>query len=180
MPDLDLYQLRENFNHNRIMLCFNGPISHSLIQELGSALKNYLEADSAHPSSAMDVFAIYIEMTQNIRHYATARGYNDLEASATVVVARDENGHYIVEAGNVVEAADGEALLVRVKGLEGLNSDELKAAYKEQRRKPRDPDAVAGAGLGIIDMARKSALPLRASAATTQDGRTFFSLRAVI
>ena len=75
METIDLFGLREHFNRSRILLCFNGPISRSLIEEIGNALKNYLQADSAQPSAAMDVFSAYVEMTQNIRHYALARGY---------------------------------------------------------------------------------------------------------
>jgi len=62
----DLYALRERFNQDRTLLCFNGPISRSLIEEIGNALKNYLEIDQARPAEAMDVFSAYIEMTQNI------------------------------------------------------------------------------------------------------------------
>lgn len=92
MESIDLFGLREHFNRSRILLCFNGPISRSLIEEIGNALKNYLQADSALPSAAMDVFSAYVEMTQNIRHYALAQGYDELDSSATIVVARDGEG----------------------------------------------------------------------------------------
>ncbi len=180
MDTIDLFTLREHFNRNRILLCFNGPISRSLIEEIGNALKNYLQADNAHPSAAMDVFATYIEMTQNIRHYAAKRGYNDQEGSATVVVARDEDGHYLVQAGNMIEASDGDTLQGMVDELAVLDKVALKARYKEQMRKPRDDDAVTGAGLGLIDIARKSAAPLQADLSPAVNGRQFFSLRAVI
>ena len=102
MESIDLFGLREHFNRSRILLCFNGPISRSLIEEIGNALKNYLQADSALPSAAMDVFSAYIEMTQNIRHYALAQGYDEFDSSATIVVARDGEGRYVVQAGNLV------------------------------------------------------------------------------
>ncbi len=180
MEPLDFFALRELFNRSRILLCFNGPISRSLIEEIGNALKNYLQADNALPAAAMDVFGVYIEMTQNIRHYAMAQGYDDLASSATVVVARDGDGRYLVQAGNLVEPADGEALLRRVNELAALDKSELKAAYKAQLRQPRDENARSGAGLGLIDVARKAALPLSTSLAPVNEGRAFFSLRAVI
>jgi len=117
METQDLLVLREHYNRQRIMLCFNGPISRSLIEEIGNALRNYLAAEQAQPSAAMDVFAVYIEMTQNIRHYALQQGYGEQDASATVAIARDEQGHYQVSAGNLVERADGERLLQIVEGL---------------------------------------------------------------
>ena len=180
MESIDLFGLREHFNRSRILLCFNGPISRSLIEEIGNALKNYLQADSALPSAAMDVFSAYVEMTQNIRHYALSRGYDELDSSATIVVARDGEGRYVVQAGNLVEVRDGEALLQRLDELAKMDKAQLKAAYKTQLRQPRDEKATSGAGLGLIDVARKSAQPLAASLVSCSETRSFFTLRAVI
>jgi hypothetical protein len=128
----------------------------------------------------MDVFSAYVEMTQNIRHYAVKHGYDENDSSSTVIVARHDEHHYVVQAGNLVENADGAALLQQIERLAKLDKVELKAAYKTQLRQPRDASAGSGAGLGLIDIARKSALPLSASLAAADDGRSFFSLRAVI
>ncbi|KGE77559.1 hypothetical protein CVH10_08470 [Halomonas sp. ND22Bw] len=177
---MDLLTLRDTYLQQRIMLCFNGPISRSLIEEIGHALRNYLNSQSAAPSSAMDVFAVYIEMTQNIRHYARERGYGEEDATATVAVARDEDGHYLVSAGNLVEDADGQRLVEAVESLAGLDAVELKRAYKQQLRRPRDEAAPSGAGLGLIDMARKSSRPLEASLQPLSAGRSFLSLTATI
>lgn len=180
MENIDLFAMRERFNNQQIMLCFNGPISRSLIEEIGNALRNYLSAEHAHPSAAMDVFAVYIEMTQNISHYTRARQWSEQEAGATVVVSRNQEGRYVVSAGNLIELPDGEQLLQAVESLAGLDKAALKAAYKEQLRRPRDEERTSGAGLGLIDIARKSSEPLQASLQPLDAGRGFFSLRAVI
>ena len=160
MEASDLYALREHFTRQRILLCFNGPISRSLIEEIGNALKNYLLAERAQPSAATDVFATYIEMSQNIRHYSADHGYGEQEASATVVIARDEADRYTVSAGNLVEIEDGRALTARIAALAPLDKAQLKAAYKEQLRKPRESLPSKGAGLGLLDIARRSTAPL--------------------
>ena len=53
MISIDLFELQRHFNAQRIMLCFNGPLSASLIEEIGKALRNYLESqtDSANAST---------------------------------------------------------------------------------------------------------------------------------
>lgn len=177
---LDLFSLREQFNREQIMLCFNGPISRSLIEEIGNALRDYLAAERATPSAAMDVFAVYIEMTQNIRHYTRDQGWGEPDSSATVIVSRDEQGRYVVSAGNLVNVADGERLIQSIDGLRMLDKSQLKAAYKEQLRRPRGTAATSGAGLGLIDIARKASEPLQATLAPANNGRAFVSLRAVI
>lgn len=177
---MDLLSLRESYLQQQIMLCFNGPISRSLIEEIGNALRNYLQGQPTPPSSAMDVFAVYIEMTQNIRHYAKAQGYSDEQATATIAVARDEAGRYLVSAGNLVEMADGRRLVEMVNELAHLDAGELKRAYKQQLRRPRDEQAISGAGLGLLDMARKSSKPLDPVLQALPSGQGFFSLTATI
>lgn len=181
MPGIDLYGLRSQFSRQRILLCFNGPISRSLIEEIGNALRNHLEADRVQPGAAMDVFGIYIELTQNIRHYVARMGYGEQESAATVVVARDEEGRYMILAGNLVEREDGNTLKARVEELAAMDQSALKAAYKAQLRQPKEEGALTGAGLGLTDVARKSVEPLQAHVSeVNEDGRVFFSLRAVV
>ncbi|MFY0991500.1 biofilm regulation protein kinase SiaB [Halomonas sp. C05BenzN] len=177
---MDLLTLRDSYLQQQIMLCFNGPISRSLIEEIGNALRNYLNGQPTSPSSAMDVFAVYIEMTQNIRHYARTREYSDKQATATIAVARDDEGHYLVSAGNLVEMADGRRLVEIIEGLAGLDAVALKQAYKQQLRRPRDETLPSGAGLGLLDMARKSSRPLQPVLQPLPSGQGFFSLTATI
>ena len=180
MDHTDLYLLRETYNQKDILLCFNGPFSQGLIEEIGTALKKYMQSESAPSGSALDVFAVYIEIAQNIRHYSQLRGYSDADASATVVISHEPNGQYAVSAGNVVEAEDGAALVKRIEGLAAMDKTQLKAAYKDQLRKPRS-DENSGAGLGLIDIARKASAQPTCSLRPVNAGKQmFFSLRVVI
>lgn len=180
MEALDLLAMRESYSRHRILLCFNGPISRSLIEEIGHALRNYMQGEQATCSESMDVFAVYIEMTQNIRHYSIERGYNEQIASATVAIGKNEDGRYVVSAGNLVELEDGRGLVRTIETIARLDKAQLKAAYKEQLRRPRDLNAGSGAGLGLLDIARKSSAPLLTSLTEQPGGLAFFSLRAVI
>lgn len=174
----DLYELRSRFDDEKILLCFNGPISRSLIEEIGNALRNYLKTEQASPASALDVFAVYIELTQNIRHYATRSGVSGAD-TATVVVSLKE-GHYHISAGNLVRFEDGQVLEQKVQTLAKMDKAALKKIYKEQLRKPRDENAVSGAGLGLIDMARKSTAPMTCSLKNIDGAKGYFSLSVQI
>jgi hypothetical protein len=179
MDHVDLYLLRETYNQKNLLLCFNGPFSQSLIEEIGNALKKYLQSQSIPSSSALDVFAAYIEITQNIREYASSHGYGETEASATVVIGRDEEGRYVITAGNLIEITDGEKLVGWINALAAMDKAQLRATYKEQLRKPREGDG--GAGLGLIDIARKASQPFSCALRPVNSGlRYFFSLRVVI
>jgi hypothetical protein len=179
MTPFDLFSMREIFSRQQIMLCFNGPISRSLIEEIGNALRNYLTAADASPGSATDVFAVYIELTQNIRHYIRAKGWSDQDADAIVVVSREDE-HYVVSAGNLIDQQDGQRLLDSIAELALLDKVQLKQRYKDQLRKPREQSQASGAGLGLIDIARKSSRPVHATMRPLDDGRAFVCVSAVI
>jgi len=174
----DLYELRERFDDEKILLCFNGPISRSLIEEIGNALRNYLKSEQASPASAIDVFAVYIELTQNIRHYALKSELTGADMATVVVSFRD--GHYHISAGNLVRQQDGESVQSAVNALARLDKIELKKRYKEQLRKPRDEEATTGAGLGLIDMARKATAPVQASLKPLANETGYLSLSVQI
>ena len=175
----DLSALRRNFDQQRILLCFNGPFSQSLIEEIGNALRSYLQSESASSAQLSDVFGCYIEITQNIRSYAAARQYDETAASATVVIGRDAEHRYQILAGNVVDAEDIPELTARIGRLATMDKVQLKQAYKEQLRKPAEPGR--SAGLGLIDLARKSSAPLTYAVRPTQTPeRLLFSLSVVV
>lgn len=177
---MDLLEMRQSYMRDGVMLCFNGPISRSLLEEIGNALRNYLNSQNATPSASMDIFAIYIEMSQNIRHYTRERGYVDDDAAATIVVSRKGDDRYVISAGNMIEMEDAETLVSTIESLGQMDKPELKKAYKAQLRRPRGESAPSGAGLGLLDMARKASRPLEASVTPVEQGRGFFSLTATI
>lgn len=178
MISIDLFELQRSFNAQRIMLCFNGPLSASLIEEIGKALRNYLESQTDSATASTDVFAAYIELTQNIRHYNELNQMH--ESPATVVVGRDTQDRYLVCAGNIVVRADGENMLQRVSELAKLDKAQLRQRYKEQLRQARAPDSKSGAGLGLIDLARKASAPIAASLQNAGADRAFLSFMITI
>jgi len=178
MSTPDLYDLREIFDRQQIMVCFNGPINAALIEEIGRALRDYLNHQQEAPSAVADIFSVYIEMTQNIRRYADQHPKLTGAASAAIVVSREDE-HYVISAGNVVTREDGITLKDRVDGLAVLDRPALKALFKTQLRQPRE-GLNGSAGLGIIDMARKASRPLAVTVRDIDETRSFLSLRVVL
>lgn len=182
---LDLLELRRLLESAHILICFNGPFSQSIIEEIGTAMRKHLENEAAK-STLLDVFSVYIEQTQNIRNYAHRKAQHDaataaIFSTATVVIGRAD-GHYVVASGNVVANADLPALLARLDRLYNLDKAALRTLFKEQLRQqpPTGSDDTGGAGLGLIDMARKTCQPLAYQIRPHGDNQQFFTLIATI
>lgn len=190
MAPSDLLALHCHCPRQRLLLSFEGPFSQSLIEVLGLALRDHLRDLGASQSKIMDVFSVYIEMTQNTCHYIDMRGYCGDAAHATLAVGLDGDDHYVICCGNLVEADDGERLMSTLANLATLDKSQLKAAYKTRLREARDPQVSRGAGLGLLDIAGKAHTPLsanlteqpagRPTAGRPTAGRPFFSLCSTI
>jgi hypothetical protein len=176
VQNLDLLRLRDLFLRENVLLCFNGPFSHSIIEELGKALKAHLEVDKLAKSAVMDVFSVFIEQTQNVRNYTKGSALPETARMGIVAIGK-EGERYVVGSGNLVKEADIRELTARIDRLNGLDKPALKSLYKEQLRSaPEGP----GAGLGLISMARVATAPLRYAVEPVGDDLVFFSLGAVI
>jgi len=172
---MDLYELRDEFDRTGTLMCFNGPFYHSIIEEFGKAIRSYLTADNIAQEALMDVFAVYIELAQNIRNYHTLRGACGLEAASSIITIGRNGKGYKVSSGNVVLNSDLDALCGRVDGLNAMTGDELKSEYRRQRRREVPPEAL-GAGLGLLEIARRSSDDMTYVVRELDAGRKFFSL----
>lgn len=178
---LNLFDLRQNLGQAGALITFSGCFSHSLIEELGVAVRRYLETDQVHKSAMMDVFSIYVEASQNVRNYSAAklmRSDRSVNQASIVVIAKRDS-HYEVHAGNMIERDDVPALRQQLEQVRHLDKVGLKALYKERLRQERSTSQ-AGAGLGLIDMARRSSAPLEFAFREVDEDYSFFSLRVVV
>jgi len=181
LSTLDLVRLQDELRCQGVLMSFSGPFSHTIIEELGKAVRHYLEGAQVSGSALMDVFAVYIEQAQNVRNYLSRReagpDQTRLASSGIVVIAQDEQ-RCVVSSGNLLDRADAPRLTAHLEQLRSLDQAGLKALYKKQLRQPLSE--TGGAGLGLIEMARKATAPLDYALGDIDDRYLFFSLRVVI
>ena len=179
---MNLFELKELLRLQGAQIAFCGSFSHGIIEELGLAVRKYLENGSVQKSALMDVFSVYVEAAQNVRNYTVRRlsaGADPQLAPSSILVIARKGDRFEVRVGNAVLAEDAAPLVDRVDRLASLDKAGLKALYKEQLRRER-PAGETGAGLGLIDMARRSSAPLQCELTPLPDGHAYFSLRVVI
>jgi hypothetical protein len=174
-----LHDVRSTLSAAGVLICFNGPFSHSIIEDLGKAVRKYLEDEEAQRSAVMDVFSVYVEAAQNVANYANRPGLGEEERQRLnngIIVIGRQGDRYVVQSGNPVRPADAEALRRRLDHLATQDKAGLKALYKEQARRRVEPGD-GGAGLGLLEMARTARIPLEYALVPEADGLIFFSLK---
>lgn len=171
----DLLRLKDCFTEQGILIGFNGAFTHSIIEEIGNAIRRYLEGENLDRGAITDVFAVYIEQTQNVRNYIARRGFADPRRNSAIVVIGYRDGQYLIRSGNTIAVDDVPELTERLRVINGLDREGLKRLYKERLRAPRDA-AASGAGIGLIDIARRAADKLEYAFDPLEEGYAFFSL----
>ncbi len=135
----------------------------------------------------MAIFSIFIEQIQNVMNYSAER-HTEVDKttdaprsfpSGVFVIGRAENAYY-TECGNHVRNSEIERISANIDYINSLNKDELKAYYRERRKAENDNPESRGAGLGLIEIARRSTAPLEYEFTRLDDEKSFFSLFATV
>ncbi|SDG44474.1 SiaB family protein kinase [Desulfosporosinus hippei] len=176
-----LLDLQSTLGSRGILISFSGRFSQGIIEELGEAIMEHMKAEDRPRNDIYNVFAIFVEITHNIKKYALSQlgsdFYDQIYNSGIVTIGRNEEGYFIC-SGNLVKKTDAEKLANALDSVIPLDKDQLKKRYKEQMKKELPPGST-GAGLGLIDIARKSSKPMHYSMRDMQD-LAFFTLTVMV
>lgn len=179
------YDIRDGFFDHDLFLTFSGPMSQDLMVEMGEILKTKMKLEGASLPTILKAFSILVELNQNIIHYSseiiTTQQLNDSEAEAGcgIIAIGNENNHYFILSGNVIKRDSTERLKGIINQLNEMDEETLKKLYKKKRKQDPDVDS-KGAGLGFIEVARKTSGPMEYDFSEIDDQHAFFSLKAVI
>ncbi len=164
-----------------ILISFTGKLTQGLIVEYGEAVKSYLEVSERPQNEIFDIFSLFIEQTQNINKYCASQivhpQYELIAHSSIVTIGKSEqNGSYVC-SGNLIRNSDIDSLRNHLDTLIDSDKATLKAMFKAKLKEDLPSDSV-GAGLGLIDMARKATAPLQYSFIKQDENLSFFTLKA--
>jgi len=181
MFDKMLIDLKGTLEASGILISFSGRFSQGIIEELGEAIKKHMEAEDRPRNDIYNVFAIFVETSHNIKKYATSKissnFYDRIYNSGIVTIGKTEEGYFIC-SGNLIEESDAKLLSANLDLLIQMDKEQLRQQYKAQRKKELPPGSL-GAGLGLIDIARKSSKPLDYSLLKI-DELSFFTLTVMV
>ncbi len=153
---LDLYP---SLAHQNIILMYQGAMSQTALTTMAKRLRqveeNYLLSKR--------LFAIMIELGQNINHYSQKREFSVAdrrEVGYGMFIVQKTPTHYIFTAANKIKIDKIKKMKSHCEHINSLNSKELRAFYRLQRRAIRY-DGHYGGNIGFIEMVRKSNNPLQ-------------------
>lgn len=124
------------------------------------------------------VFNILVEVLQNIYHHYAHISVDEDEVETRFALVKCRVNYYII-AGNYILNKEVPLLKARIDLLNTLSSEKLKQVYIETLGNGIISEK-GGAGLGLIEIARKSGSKLTYEFRPMNDNLSFFSLMVTI
>lgn len=182
MAELELLEYYKKMCERNIVLDFQGAISQDMVVGMGELLKNKFSQEFGTANIVKRLFSIFIEMAQNIAHYSAERVFlNDQhgDVGAGIIVVTEEKINYAITSGNLVNKSSIPKIIEHCQRINRMDRRELRQLYKTQIKCTRK-QGKRGAGLGLIDIARKSGNPIRYSVTHVDDINSFLVLSVKI
>jgi len=145
-------------------------------------MESKMEAYEEKPKVKRKVFNVLVECLQNLYHHIDKDAQevvkSSLDSSALLMIAKNEDNYQIM-TGNYLETKNVEDLKSKLDLVNSMDKAELKAYYKEVLSNGTRSEK-GTAGLGMIDIARKSGQKLGYHFMEIDKEMTFFSLTVKI
>ena len=181
----ELFDIRAVLRQQGIIFAYSGPVTETVLSGVGEAIKQKLALDDADTKTLRSVFAVFVEQMQNmIRYSAEKVPSSDTESPFSemrygiLTIGREGDG-YVVHAGNLVAHSDVERLRERLSKIRSMNKEELRAMHKERLRAGPEKGS-KGAGLGLMEIARRASKPIEFDFTDVDDQHAFFTLKASV
>lgn len=175
----------KSMKKHKLILAYEGEVTQDVTKAFTALAERNMEKEATDGRVAKKVYHVMVECLQNIAKHADDVSENSsnnlkegLVKNGIFVVGRDEEGYYIT-SGNPIEATNVPALKEMIDHVNSLDQDEIKALYKEKIKASRLSET-GGAGLGFIDMVKKTKNKLAYAFKEQEDGNFFFLLRSKV
>jgi hypothetical protein len=194
MSPSEFAHLRAQAEHNGLLLYYAGTFNPNVIQAAADTLKCRLASEDGSSSAKRKLFSTFIEMAQNVLHYAAPLpasdagasqalgepvaqgaigvGRIDAPAGAPDTGADQAQARFWIACSNAVRREHVPRLAAKLDAVRAMSHPEIKAAYKAQLHNTDHSacdDISRGAGLGWLTIARDASAPLQYHIATGED-----------
>ena len=175
-----VYDFYKSMKAHEITLVYEGEITHQITKAFTSLTESNMAKEEESNTVQKKVFHVMVECLQNISKHADSFGSDDfLFAGRGIFMVSKGDVEYHVTTGNVIENSKIEELTRILDHINILDKEGLKQLYKTQMREGRLSEK-GGAGLGFIDIARKTGRRLEFHFLSIDEENSFFILTSTI
>jgi len=177
-----VYNFFTTMQANDINLIYEGEITHQITKAFLSLTEASLEKSDDTNTVQKRVFHVMVECLQNITKHGDKIAESEIidkKFSKGILLVGKCEDEYFVTTGNIIKNDKIDGLSVMLIHINSLNKEELRALYIKQLNEGKLSDK-GGAGLGFIDIARKTGKKLDYEFHPINENYSFFVLKMKI
>jgi len=172
-----IYDIHKIMTTKNLMLVYEGEFTQEITKAVLAMAEKNLDSKGEESGIKRKVFNVMVECLQNICKHSDTVASED-EKGAIFMIGVEDSG-YVVTSGNFIGNLHVEGLKDKLEKINSLDKEGLKAFYKDLIQASEISDK-GGAGLGFVDIARKSGQKLEYDFTKINAEYSFFSLKIKI
>jgi len=149
---MDLIRLiRDKMKKERLLFVYRGVVTNENSSSLLMLLEKEMESSDFGFVGRKRLFMFVLESLQNVSRHSTGNQH----ANMSLVVFSKTANSYTVTTGNVISASERDSLKLRLDEINNLLTKDIRNVYRQMLCTAEFSDK-GGAGLGLIEMAKKT------------------------
>jgi hypothetical protein len=175
-----IYDMHQRMIEHNILLVYEGEFTQEITKSVLAMTERNMDSVGEESGIKRKVFNVMVECLQNIVKHGEEQteGRKALNTAIFMIGKSDEG--YLITSGNPVKTKAVEDLKRRLDKINSLDKEGLKAMYKDIIKQDAGLTEKGGAGLGFVDMARKSGRKLEYAFEVMDGDYSFFTLKTTI
>jgi L-cysteine desulfidase len=180
----NIYNLYKTMEQENILLSFKGVVTSDLLTSVLQIMETKMDYLEESPKTKKKVFNVLVECLQNLYHHidvneTTSEQRMIIEQKSALFLIAKEGDLFNIRTGNYVDKESAKELSEKLDKINGMDKDQLKLYYQEVLNNGSLSDK-GTAGLGMIDIARKSGNKLEYQLLDINEHTSFFCLNVKI
>lgn len=171
-----IYDLQRTMMSQNLILVYQGDFTQETTKSILAMAERNLDSSGEESAIKRKVFNVMVEALQNIVKHGDELIQGERHSHTAIFLIGREKNRYSIMAGNPVKAVNVPSLKEKLDHINSLDKEGLKDLYKEIIKNTTISDK-GGAGLGFVDMARKSGEKLNYQFPEMSTDYCFFCLK---
>lgn len=167
-----ILDLDKMMTENSIILAFRDTINQDTLDGLYSIAEWRMESMESERSVKKRIFNILIECLQNVVNH----GESNVKEVGPLVALAKENGQYVIFTANPIDSENLRKFEEKVELVNEIDHTDIRKVYSEKLGEA-EFSAKGGAGLGLLDIYKKSGNKLEYEVNEIKEGVSLLTLK---
>ncbi len=163
-----IIKMNKGIREMSLLFIFEGKMDQEVIKKMTGMVANEMNKENDTVKVQRLMFHVIVELLQNIGKYSD----DEIGGEGIIIIGKTLDGYYI-SSGNVIANEKKSRLISSIEIINGSDEKQLKKQYEDQISKPKENEQ-QGAGLGLIDIAKKTKQKLQYNFELLNNSKSFF------